>query len=103
MCNAKKGLSAKQLQRDLGIGSYRTAWYLAHRIRQSMFEDHGASWLTGIVEMDETYIGGRYDKRRQREPYQKFPVVGMLQRKQGEKCSKVRVMQMNKVTGKAIE
>src|SRR5262245_3269802 len=40
MCNAKKGLSAKQLQRDLGIGSYRTAWYLAHRIRQSMFEDH---------------------------------------------------------------
>src|SRR6266550_8187780 len=44
MCNAKKGLSAKQLQRDLGIGSYRTAWYLAHRIRQSMFEDHSTSW-----------------------------------------------------------
>ena len=102
MCNAKKGLSAKQLQRDLDIGCYKTAWYLAHRIRQAMFENNGDSWLTGTVEVDETYLGGRYDPRRKRERHEKFPVVGMLQRGKDGKCSKVRVMQMNKVTGKRI-
>src|SRR5579862_2233271 len=58
MLNAKKGLSAKQLQRDLGIGGYKTAWYLNHRIREVMAE--GAIIpLGGIVEVDETYIGGK--------------------------------------------
>ena len=102
MCNAKKGLSARQLQRDLEIGSYKTAWHLAHRIRQAMFENNGDSWLTGVVECDETYVGGKYDRRRKRERHQKFPVVGMLQRAKGDSVSKVRVMQMNKVTGKHI-
>ncbi|HUK88519.1 MAG TPA: IS1595 family transposase, partial [Terriglobales bacterium] len=58
MLNAKKGLSALQLQRDLGIGSYRTAWYLAHRIRKAMEEGDGLK-LTGTVEIDEVYIGGK--------------------------------------------
>jgi hypothetical protein len=56
--NAKKGISAKQLQRDLGIGGYKTAWYLNHRIRESMKEVNPEP-LGGIVEIDETYIGGR--------------------------------------------
>jgi Transposase zinc-ribbon domain/ISXO2-like transposase domain len=56
--DAKKGISAKQLQRHLGIGSYRTAWYLAHRIRKAMEESEG-SLMKGIVEVDETYIGGK--------------------------------------------
>ena len=55
--NAKKGMSAKQLQRDLGIGSYRTAWYLLHRIRKAMVND--GTKLSGIVECDETYISGK--------------------------------------------
>ncbi len=58
--NAKKGISAKQLQRDLGIGGYKTAWYLYHRIREAMTEGTippiGGG---GIVEIDETYIGGK--------------------------------------------
>jgi hypothetical protein len=57
--DAKKGISAKQLQRHLGIGGYRTAWYLAHRIRKAMAESEG-SLLTGIVEVDETYVGGKH-------------------------------------------
>jgi transposase-like protein len=56
--NAKKGISAKQLQRDLGIGGYKTAWYLLHRIRESMAEANPKP-LGGTVEIDETYIGGR--------------------------------------------
>jgi hypothetical protein len=58
MLNAKKGLSAKQLQRDLGIGGYKTAWYLCHRIRESMQEANPQP-LGGIVEIDETYMGGK--------------------------------------------
>ena len=56
--NAKKGISAKQLQRDLGIGGYKTAWYLNHRIREVMAEGDIMK-LGGTVEIDETYIGGK--------------------------------------------
>ena len=56
--NAKKGISAKQLQRDLGIGGYKTAWYLNDRIREAMAEGDPKP-LGGIVEIDETYVGGR--------------------------------------------
>jgi transposase-like protein len=56
--NAKKGISAKQLQRDLGIGGYKTAWYLNHRIREVMAEGV-IPMLGGVVEIDETYIGGK--------------------------------------------
>src|SRR5580698_4912892 len=57
MLNAKKGLSAMQLQRDLNIGGYKTAWYLNHRIREAMREG-SIPPLGGVVEIDETYIGG---------------------------------------------
>ncbi len=56
--DAKKSMSAKQLQSHLGIGSYKTAWYMAHRIRKAM-ENKGSADFSGIVEMDETYLGGR--------------------------------------------
>jgi transposase-like protein len=54
---SKKGISAKQLQRTLGV-SYKTAWYLGHRVRSAMEEDSPVP-LKGIVEVDETWIGGR--------------------------------------------
>jgi len=80
-CDAKKGLSAKQLERHLGV-QYRTAWYLAHRIRKAMEESPaerlGASGKT--VEVDETYIGGKYDKRRLRRRYRKQAVMGLIER-----------------------
>lgn len=59
MCSHKKGVSALQLQRNLGLGSYRSAWHLAHRIRLAMKQDPLASKLKGVVEVDETYIGGK--------------------------------------------
>ncbi len=59
MCASKKGISALQLQRELGLGSYRTAWFMAHRIREAM-TDTDVTPLGGegkIVEADETYYG----------------------------------------------
>lgn len=60
MAASKKGVSAAQLQRMLGLGSYRTAWFMAHRIRESMKPADTTTKLGGpgkIVEADETYYG----------------------------------------------
>lgn len=60
MLSARKGISAKQVQRNLEI-TYKTAWYSAMRVRCAMLDD--ADMLEGIVEMDEVYIGGKPRKR----------------------------------------
>ena len=79
MMESKKGISANQMKRTLKI-SYKTAWYLCHRIRKAIEELKDKPKLGGIVEVDETYIGGHYDKRRKRGPWEKTPVIGLLQR-----------------------
>ena len=56
LCEARKGMSANQVKRTLGV-SYKTAWYLCHRIRAAM-KDVEKPMLDGTVEVDETYIGG---------------------------------------------
>jgi hypothetical protein len=79
--DAKKSVSAKQLERHLQVG-YKTAWYLAHRIRKAM-EETGSPLLTGTVEIDETYIGGKTIRKKDRgmQRYkQKDAVVGMIER-----------------------
>jgi hypothetical protein len=83
MCNAKKGVRAKQLQRDVEV-SYKTAWFLAHRIREAMqLGDWTDEKMTGTVEFDETYIGGKFDKRRKRAKWDKIPVFGIVERETG--------------------
>jgi len=62
MCASKKGVSALQLQRQLELGSYRSAWHMAHRIRHAMESTPSSPLLGGpkkAVEVDETYVGGR--------------------------------------------
>jgi len=80
--DAKKGMSANQLKKHLGIGSYRTAWYMVHRIRKAMVDEFPTK-LSGIVEVDETCIGGKA-KRRHRKPRtersKKDMVIGMRER-----------------------
>jgi hypothetical protein len=76
--NAKKGISAKQLQRDLKIGGYKTAWYLNHRIREAMNEG-ALPPLGGIVEIDETYLGAR-QKGHEGKLKNKEVVLGMRER-----------------------
>src|SRR6266403_3481405 len=85
ICEAKKGLSALQMQRHLGV-NYRTAWHLCHRIREAMQEGGlltgEVTLLTGVVETDETYVGGKV--KRKGRPYvkkeKKDVVVGMIER-----------------------
>jgi transposase-like protein len=99
--NAKKGMSALQLGRDLGLindptkkTGYKTAWYLAHRIRKAMEETEG-SLFTGTVEVDECYPGGKYDPRRKRARYEKPAVVGLIER---GNSGRVRTMRLNTVS-----
>ena len=81
MVNAKKGISSLQLKRDIKVAR-KTAWYLNHRIRKAMglIEAADEEKLTGTIEADETYVGGRYDDRRKRARYGKEPVFGIVQR-----------------------
>ena len=80
ICEAKKGMSACQLQRHLGV-NYRTAWHLCHRIREAM-QESGFEFLTGTVEVDETYMTPR--KPRKGHPkvkrQEEMVVLGMRQR-----------------------
>jgi len=80
LCEAKKGMSAHQVMRTLRIGSYKTAWYLCHRIRHAM-KEAARTMLDGTVEIDETWVGGR----KRREPgdsgkRNKEIVIGIRQR-----------------------
>jgi transposase-like protein len=74
---SKKGISANQLARALGV-QYRTAWYLAHRIRKAMTETDLPK-LKGVVEVDETYIGGK-QRGRQNKNKNKEVVIGVRER-----------------------
>jgi transposase-like protein len=64
MCASKKGVSAHQLMRMLDIKQYKSAWFMAHRIRYAMTGELPEK-MSGIIEADETYIGG---KRRYHQP-----------------------------------
>jgi len=99
MVNAKKGLSALQLKRDLGT-AYKTSWYLSMRIRKAMglVEAAEEKPLTGTIEADEAYMGSKkYDKRRKRGPWEKEPVFGMI-----ERGGKARTYHMPEVTRKNV-
>ena len=85
MASSKKGMSAHQLMRMLGIGSYRTAWFLAHRIREAMTDDShkstgGLGGANKVVEVDESYVGGKAKNRAHREPAPKKAVLTLIER-----------------------
>ena len=58
ICESKKGISAKQIERTIGV-SYPTAWHMMHRIRAAMKPGADEAGLFGALEMDETYVGGK--------------------------------------------
>ena len=108
--NAKKGLSSRQLGRDLGINR-NTAWYLQMRIRKAMEEGNDKGLLKGIVEIDETYIGGaktnHSKKKRQARRNSGLQITGM-QDKQAvigllERAGRIKLQAVEKAQGKTIK
>jgi hypothetical protein len=82
MCSSKKGISALQIQRNLELGSYRTAWFMCHRIRWAMTQSPMVEKLSGAVEADETYVGGREvgQGHQGRNVSKKTPVLALVER-----------------------
>jgi transposase-like protein len=111
LCASKKGMSAHQLHRMLGV-TYKSAWFMAHRIRYAMTQEPLSSKLTGIVEVDETYIGGRFrniqkwqqreagkePKKRRNPVANKASVVSVLQRN-----GRVQSMHVERVTAENLK
>jgi hypothetical protein len=97
VCSSKKGMSAHQLHRMLGV-TYKTAWFMSHRIRHGMTQfKSDVPPLTGIVECDETYIGGKAQGKAQCFD-NKIPVFALVQR-----GGKVRSMVMPRVTARNLQ
>jgi transposase-like protein len=99
MCSSKKGMSALQLQRNLGLGSYKSAWFMCHRIRLAM-EGKPMQALSGIVEADETYIGGKpriKNSGKRGRGTKKAPVLVLIERDGASVCTP-----LPNVTGKTL-
>ena len=82
MCSSKKGVSAHQLHRTLEV-TYKSAWFLAHRIREAMREGKVPGGLGGqnkVVEADETYVGGKAKNRAFGPPPKKEAVFSLVER-----------------------
>jgi transposase-like protein len=97
MCASKTQVSALQLQRQLEIGSYRSAWFMCHRIRFALQDIMPTDKLDGTVEADETYVGGKKRGMGRRYTGNKTAVVSLV-----ERGGRVRSQVANKVTGDAL-
>jgi transposase-like protein len=99
LCSSKKGISSLQIQRMLGLGSYRTALFMMHRIRYALAHPEFAGMLSGTVEMDETYIGGKARNVKVGQPFkEKICVVSLV-----ERGGNARSMVMERVTAENLQ
>lgn len=97
---SKKGISAHQLHRMLGV-TYRSAWFMAHRLRYAMTAKPLATKLAGIVEIDEGFIGGKRKSGKGRRPAdggRKAAVAVLV-----ERGGNVRAMPMKRIDGASME
>lgn len=97
MCASKTQVSALQLQRQLEIGSYRSAWFMCHRIRFALMDIMPGDKLSGTVEADETYIGGKKKGMGRRYTGNKTAVVSLV-----ERGGRVRSHIPTKINGDAL-
>lgn len=102
---SKNAISGLELQRHLGLGSYQTAWFMLHRLREAMKREPLAGLLSGTVVVDETFYGGKPKNRHQQgkgrlpvgprnpsttsSPYDKTPVIALIDKHTGEARTKV--------------
>lgn len=99
LCGSKKGISSKQIERMLGV-TYKTAWFMTHRIREAFRDGKAVEALGGpnnVVEADETYIGGKAKNRAFRKPRPKEAVFALV-----ERDGRVRSRHVPNVTAKTL-
>ena len=102
MCSSKKAVSAHQIHRMLGV-TYKTAWFMCHRIRYAMTEGALGDLMDGIIEVDETYIGGKPrpgdgKKRKRGRGTDKMPVMVLV-----ERGGRAKSRPMKRLTGKNLK
>jgi transposase-like protein len=104
LCASKKGMSAHQLHRMLGV-TYKSAWFMAHRIRYAMTQEPLSSKFTGTVEVDETCVGGKEKGIRggNHPDSKKTPVVAMVERSLVKGEGRVRSLPVERVTVKNLK
>src|SRR5471030_3471391 len=99
ICSSKKGVSANQLHRTLGI-TLKSAWFMSHRIREAM-KQNGTEPLGGLgkhIEADETYIGNKPGVKKARSTHHKHAVFTLV-----ERGAKARSFHVDKVTAKKLD
>ena len=107
MTASKKGISAHQLHRMLGV-TYKAAWFMAHRLRYAMSHEAAKAKLRGIVEVDETYVGGKQanrslDMRRRGIMPRKAPVVALVKRNGDVRTFPVKVSSAKELKASILE
>ena len=99
--NQKSGVSALGLQRVLGLGSYHTAWNWLHKLRRAMVRP-GRDRLTGVVEVDEIFIGGEQPGKRGRGAGGKALVIIAAQ-EDGKRIGRIRLRRVADAAGESLE
>ncbi len=102
IANQKYGANALGLQRTLGLGSYNTAWQWLHKLRRAMVRP-GRDKLTGIVEVDETYIGGKRSGKRGRGAEGKALVAIAVEDKGEEGIGRIRLKHIEDASGDSLD
>ena len=100
LCSSKKGISSLQIQRMLGLGSYRTALFMMHRIRYALAHPGFTGMLKGVVEVDETFVGGKttgQGKQGRKTTGNKSCVVSLV-----ERGGNARSLVLDRVTGQSL-
>jgi transposase-like protein len=100
LCSSKKGMSAHQLHRMLDV-TYKTAWFMAHRIREAMKQPPFTSRMKGIVEADETYVGGKVRRANKRPIASLDPMQPKPRQQTGRGADKTPVMLLVERGGQA--
>ena len=91
--NQKTGVSALGLQRTLGLGSYRTAWLCLHKLRRAVIRP-GRERLTGRVEVDESWIGGRRPGRYAGKVLGRHPIIGVAAETSEKGIGRIRLQRI---------